>query len=519
MMFSPGIRVFRAMMAAALTALAVTSPAAAEVRPAGVFGSHMVLQAESEVPVWGWADAQEEVTVRIAGQEVRTRAGGDGRWMVKLAPMPAGGPHRLEIVAGDTLALEDVLIGEVWLCSGQSNMEWGIKVSADPEKEIAAADHPRIRLLSVPHRTARRPEPDIDARWAVCTPEGILSVGHWNAGFSAVAYHFGRRLQEELDVPVGLIQSTWGGTRIEPWTPPEGFQAVPALAGLLEPLKRADEEFREAVGRALTAHQQWLEEARARYDAGKEAAPPPAWPRHPLDDNSCPTSLYNGMIHPLVPCAIRGAIWYQGESNRTDGMGYVEKKRALIGGWRQLWGRGDFPFYFVQLAPYRYGTEDPTILPRMWEAQTRCLEIPNTGMAVTVDIGDPADIHPRNKRDVGERLALWALARTYGRKDLVFSGPLYRSASNEGGAIRIRFDHVGGGLISRDGGPLSWFEIAGTDRHFVPAEALIDGDTVVVRANEVADPAAVRFSWHMEARPNLCNREGLPASPFRTDSW
>lgn len=513
-------RVFRARMTTALVFLTMTAlPAAGAVRPANVFDSHMVLQADAEVPVWGWADPQEEVVVRMAGQEVKTKAADDGRWRVRLAPMPAGGPHRMEIVAGNTVALEDVLVGEVWLCSGQSNMEWGIKVSADAEKEVAAAQYPRIRLLTVPHRTARRPEPDVEVSWTVCTPEGIAAAGPWNAGFSAVAYHFGRTLQEELKVPVGLIQSTWGGTRIEPWTAPEGFRAVPAVAHLLKPVERADKEYREAAGQALADYRRWLDQASADHEAGREASAPPPWPRHLLDDNTKPTSLYNGMIHPLVPYAIRGAIWYQGESNRADGMEYVEKMRALVGGWRQIWGRGDFPFYFVQLAPYRYGTEDPTILARMWEAQARCLEIPNTGMAVTVDIGDLADIHPRNKRDVGRRLALWALAGTYGRKDMVFSGPLYRSAVNEGGAIRIRFDHVGGGLISRDGGPLSWFQIAGADRHFVPAEAFIEGETVVVRANEVADPVAVRFAWHMEAQPNLANREGLPAAPFRTDAW
>jgi sialate O-acetylesterase len=244
----------------------------------------------------------------------------------------------------------------------------------------------------------------------------------------------------------------------------------------------------------------------------------PALPAHALNDRARPTGLYNGMIYPLVPFGLRGAIWYQGEANRGDGMLYHEKMKALIGGWRQVWRQGDFPFYYVQLAPYRYGG-DPTALPQIWQAQAATLSVPNTGMAVTVDIGNYRNIHPTNKQEVGRRLSLWALAKTYGREGIVYSGPLYESMSVEDGRIRIRFDHVGGGLASRNGKPLDFFEIAGNDKKFVAAEARIDGDTVVVASEQVTQPVAVRLGWHQRATPNLMNKEQLPASPFRTDSW
>jgi sialate O-acetylesterase len=302
------------------------------------------------------------------------------------------------------------------------------------------------------------------------------------ANFTAVGYFFGRHLKQELDVPIGLLGSNWGGTRIEPWTPPEGFRQVPALKDIADNLDKYPARNGDRI-----VHQS-------------------------------PLALYNGMICPLVPYAIRGAIWYQGESNNGEGMLYHEKMKALIGGWRTIWDNEAMPFYFVQLAPYRYGG-DPTRLAGIWEAQTATLAVPHTGMAVTVDIGNVKDIHPRNKQDVGKRLALWALAKDYGQTDLCYSGPLYQGMSVEGNQVRIRFDHVCGGLVSRDGKPLSWFTIAGEDKQFVEARAEIDGETVVVQADGVARPAAVRFGWHQEAEPNLSNAAGLPASPFRTDDW
>jgi sialate O-acetylesterase len=450
----------------------------AALRLPAVIGDNMVLQRGQPFPIWGWDDPGTEVSVKLGNAEIRVKAGADGKWMVELPAMEAGGPHAMTVAGSDTVTVKDILVGEVWLCSGQSNMEWTVSASADAEKEIAAARHPRIRHLKIAHVPADSPQSDArsDGGWKVSSPETA-------GGFTAVGYYFAREIAKELDVPVGLIGSNWGGTRIEPWTPPVGFKKVPALKDI----------------------------------AGKLEVYPEKLPDGKVNHQS-PLALYNGMIHPLVPFAIRGALWYQGESNNGEGMLYHEKMKALIAGWREVWGREDLPFYFVQLAPFRYGGE-PERLAGIWEAQAATLKVPHTGMAVTVDIGNVADIHPRNKQDVGKRLALWALAKTYGKEGIVCSGPLFRSLAVDGRRARLSFDHVGGGLVSRDGKPLTGFAVAGDDKRFVEAKAVVDGATVVVEAEGVEKPVAVRFAWHQEAEPNLSNKEGLPASPFRTDAW
>lgn len=497
--------------------LLAARPAAAEVRLPRVIGSHMVLQRDAEVPIWGWADPGEVVQIEWREQTFKTTADDNGDWTVRLPATPAGGPHAMTIRSSNEIHLQDILVGEVWLCSGQSNMEWGIRSVANGEAELAQADHPRIRLFKVPKITAASPQSDLDAEWKVCTPQTLGTGGWLNQGFSAVAYFFGRHLQGELDVPIGLIDSSWGGTRIEPWTPPVGFASIDSLADIARTIDEAGPAHAKAVADAVPAYEAWLPKARKALDAGEEIPSPPEWPRHPLDGSAQPTGIYNAMIHPLIPFGIRGAIWYQGESNYADGMLYHDKMKALIGGWRTVWKQSDFPFYFVQLAPFGklYSGEQ---LPRIWEAQAASLSIANTGMVVTVDIGDVADIHPANKHDVGKRLALWALAKDYGG-DVVFSGPLYESMSVEGSKIRLKFKHVGSGLRSRDGQPLTEFSIAGADQQFASAQAEIDGDTVLVWSDDVPDPVAVRFAWRQTAQPNLMNAEGLPASPFRTDGW
>jgi sialate O-acetylesterase len=490
----------------ALTLLA--AGAAAEVRLPNVFGDHMVMQRGTPLPVWGWAGPGETISISLGGTTTTTMADEDGDWMARLPAMAAGGPHEMTILGENRIRLEDILIGEVWICSGQSNMEWPVSRSNSAEREIAAADHPRIRLFHVPRRPSGLPRDDINAAWKVCTPEMI-------GGFSAVAYFFGRELLDEIDVPVGLINTSWGGTRIEPWTPVAGFAAIEVTRPIVDLIREADARYRNAVKQSLDDMEAWIADARAALDSGDPLTPIPLPEAHPLEDHRQPTGLYNGMVHPLVPSAIRGAIWYQGESNREDGSDYAAKMRALIAGWRAVWDQGDFPFYYVQLAPFRYGG-DPFLLPQIWEAQADVLSVPNTGMAVINDIGNLGDIHPRNKQDVGRRLALWALAKTYGRDDVVFSGPMYQSMSVEGNRIHIRFSNVGGGLAARDNQPLTWFEVAGADGEYVKAEACIDRDAVIVWSDEVAEPVAVRFAWHQEAQPNLMNREGLPAAPFRT---
>jgi sialate O-acetylesterase len=499
----------------------------ADVRLPAVISDHMVIQQDKPVSVWGWANRNEQVTVRLGSQTQQVRAGADSRWQMTFAPLKAGNaPLEMSIRGekGPDVVVRDILIGEVWVGSGQSNMEWPLSAIASPIPEILRADHPGIRLFQVPKRTADRPKDDVEAKWTLCTPETVRP-------FSAVAYYFGLELHEKLGVPVGLIESAWGGTAIEPWTPPAGFIAVPEIKPLLDKQLAKYEEYRQGWKKSIPVAETWIGEAKKALATNTVLPPEPGldeFPTNPFDSPQAPTTLYNGMIHALTPFAIRGAIWYQGESNRNDCLLYEKKMEALIRGWREVWKLGDFPFYYVQLAPfnYGYGQEEPLQsipdflrLPFIWEAQTNILRLPNTGMAVITDITDLNDIHPRNKKDVGHRLALWARAMTYGEKGLVPSGPLYKSMSVDGEKVRIAFDFVGGGLISNDGQPLRWFEIAGEDHIFYKAAAEIAGETVVVQSAQVKSPKAVRFGWHQLAIPNLANKEGLPASLFRTDNW
>jgi len=447
---------------------AATRFASADVRLPSIIGDHMVLQRELPVKVWGWADPLEKVTVTLAEQRASTVADAAGRWQVVFSPVASGEPLEMTIEGKNTIKLSDILVGEVWVCSGQSNMQWSVQASNNAEEEIAAAKFPQIRLFTVARNVAAHPVDDCQGQWQPCSPETV-------PGFSAVGYFFGRMLHKELGVPVGLINSSWGGTIAEAWTGAEGLVKEPDFVPILQ-----------------------------RGAVFKPNAPNQA------------SVLFNGMIHPLIPLGIRGAIWYQGESNCGRAAQYQKLFPALIRNWRSEWGQGDFPFLFVQLAPFRYVKADPRNCAELREAQRLTLQqVPNTGMAVTTDIGNVKDIHPRNKQEVGRRLALWALAKTYG-KDVVYSGPLYREMKIEEGKVRIFFDHVGGGLVAK-GGPLTHFEVAGEDGKFVPAEAIIDANTVVVWNKEVPKPVAVRFGWRDDAEPNLFNAEGLPASPFRTD--
>ncbi len=458
------------MLAACLILAVAASAAIADVTVPHVIASHMVLQRGRPVTIWGWADAGEKVTVRLAGSKVTIRATGQGEWKVKLPKMKAGGPHKMTISGKNTLTLTDILVGEVWIGSGQSNMQWNVAGAANGGAEVAAAKYPNIRLFLVPLALSGTPNRDVNAKWTDCNPSTVKP-------FSAVLYYFGRELHKELDVPVGLIASSWGGSRIEPWTPPVGFAGVKELKDLSETVRTA--------------------------------------PKASLAGYGSPTAMYNAMIHPLVPFGVRGAIWYQGESNLFDGMLYAHKKRALVEGWRKVWGNDKLSFYWVQLAPYTYNAP-PECLARIWEGQAAATSIPRTGMAVITDIGNTRDIHPRNKQDVGKRLALWALAKDYG-KDIIYFGPVYKSMKVDGNKIHITFDHAGEGLKSRDGKPLNWFQISdGTE--FVDAKAVIDGKTVVVSSDAVAKPEAVRFAWHQLAEPNLQNSAGLQAGAFRTTS-
>ena len=501
-----------------LAGLAATS-ANADIRLPKVFGSHMVLQRDQPLPVWGWAQPGETVTVRFLAESQETKANAKGEWKVVLSAAKASGPHKLTVSGSSTVEFDDVLVGEVWLCSGQSNMEMGIGACKDAQKEIAAANFPNLRLLKVAKKWAPEPQPDIGGTWKVCSPQTIAEDG-WG-GFSAAAYFFGRELHQQLGVAVGLIDSSWGGTVIQTWTPPEGFAAVPALKSDYERVQLGDPRtapHQRRLEQTLQETQQWLDAAKKALADRALVPPMPSYPAEllPPRDVQHATALYNGMIHPLCPFALRGAIWYQGESNLGDGPLYTERMKALIGGWRQLWALGDFPFYFVQIAPFNYGG-NPATEAVLWEAQAAAAQvIPNTGMAVINDISDLRDIHPTNKQDVGKRLAFWALAKTYARPNVVCSGPTLKAISLEDDKIRISFDQVGGGLASRDGKPLTWFEVIDADEGgFVKANAQIAGDSVLVSASEVRHPVAVRFAWSMLAEPNLMNAAGLPTGAFR----
>jgi sialate O-acetylesterase len=629
----------------------------ADVRLPGIFGDNMVLQRDAQVAVWGWAGPGERVRVQPGWDSDGVETAGDewGHWLVSVQTLDAGGPYTLTVAGDTTVTLENVMVGEVWLCSGQSNMEWKVADTDGAREAIAAADEPSIRLCTVPNRRSLHPRIDCRARWVQCTPETV-------AGFSAVGYFFGRTLHEALDVPIGLISADWGGTPIEAWMSEDAIaefgEFAPTLQiieALRDPARRRDvveamdrkwwdnldllgpdapgrewtgvgfrddgwrtmrlpatwgpddlggfdgiARFRKAFplpalwgGRPATLElgpiddrdDTWVNGVHVggmrapgcwntprrynvpagvlrpglnviavrvydtgglggingqpeqmvltpaegsdlmpislagewRYRAGTPASTLPPLPSTVGVSQNTATVLYDGMIAPIVPYGIRGVVWYQGESNRRRPEQYRRLFPALIVQWRDAWGLGDFPFYYVQIAPFRYGG-DRGEAAALREAQLRTLAVPGTGMVVTTDIGDPDDIHPRNKQEVGRRLALWALAKTYGRSDVEPSGPIYRSMTVEGNAIRIAFDHVGGGLACH-GPALTDFRIAGRDQAFFDATARIDGDTVIVSSPQVPQPVAVRFGWEAAPEPNLFNADGLPASPFRTDAW
>ncbi len=639
-----------------LVLLALVSANAASLQLPKILGDHMVLQQKSFAKIWGWAEPQQEVKVTTSWNEKTYRVVADqlGNWQVSVATGKAGGPYTVTIKADITKVLEDILLGEVWICSGQSNMEWPLSAAETASEEILLSDFPEIRLFTVEKHIATRPMEDLNGSWALCSPETSPS-------FSAVGYFFGKNLHKELGVPVGLVNTSWGGTPSESWTSRETLSTFGDFDQQLEELygtsdaemekarkeqsrieamikKQQDFEDQENIGFSegwmkpdfddaswdlmtcpaewssiedigmlegvvwmrtwITIPYQWkgkaltlelgpVDEMDITYINGVEVGTSrrisdwntpriyqvPAtllssgqlqlsirivntnaqggifgkpeqlkiypsendeekpvllggswkykiaytFPEVPMVfDSHTPSVLYNGMLNPLKNMAIKGAIWYQGESNQTRAMQYRTIFPGMIEDWRATWKQGAFPFYFVQIAPYNYGFEETSVELR--EAQFLTLsKVKQTGMAVTMDIGNPNNIHPTNKRDVGKRLSLWALAKDYG-KDLIYSGPLYSEQSIEDNKIRIHFSCTGSGLVAR-GGPLTHFEIAGEDQVYHPADAITDGETVVVSATEVASPVAVRYGWSNIAEPNLFNAEGLPASSFCTDSW
>ena len=452
----------------------------------------MVLQRDMPVPIWGTADNGEKVTVQFNGQSASTVAT-DGKWMVRLKPLSPGGPFALTI---NTITLNNILVGDVWLCGGQSNMERQLgprppqPLIDNWQQEDAAADFPQLRFFTVRRRNSADILPEVRGDWSVCTPATAKN-------FSAVGFFFGRDLQNSIHVPIGLIHSSIGGTSARLWTRQDALAKNPLTAGIVDAFNSANKKYLSAL---------------AEYNATeKTATTKPKPPSAPAGDADQPGGFYNGMIAPLQPFAIRGVIWYQGENDAGRAVEYRTLFPLMIVDWRAQWGQGDFPFLFVQVAPF------PKTSPKIREAQLLTAQATaNTAMIVTTDIGDPNNIHPSHKQAVGARLALAARALSYGEK-LEYSGPIFKSMSVDAGHVILTFTHVGSGLVAKDG-QLKGFTVAGSDGKFVPAQAEIKNDTVVVSSDAVQNPTAVHYGWAAVPDVNLFNKDGLPASPFRTDA-
>lgn len=495
----------------AVVALApLTGMAAEPLQLASVFTDNAVLQRGQAVPVWGKAEPGQNVVIKFAGQEQTATTGKDGRWVARLDPLSvsAKGQTLTAKAAGDSksVSIQNVLVGEVWVCSGQSNMAFGLGGSVNGKATIAAAGDDQLRLFAARAQATDEVQESIGGSWTVDSPQTA-------GGFSAVAYYFGKALRKKLGVPVGLIRSAVGGTVAEAWTAREELEKNPTLV----PLFAQQQQRVDAYAKAIEAYKKREPELLKKYeaaakkakDASTRAPRKPTPPRDPSKSKNRPTGLYNGSIVPLQPYAIKGAIWYQGESNSSRGEQYRTLFPAMISSWRRAWGQGDFPFLFVQITPHR------AMSPEVREAQRATTETTqNTAMAVTVDIGHPTDIHPKQKQPIGERLALAARALAYDEV-IEYSGPTYDSMSVDGNQVTLNFKHVGGGLVAKDG-DLKGFVVYGKDKE-AAGTAKISGDTIVVSSDEVSDPVGVRYGWVNVPNVNLYNKAGLPASPFQTD--
>jgi sialate O-acetylesterase len=503
-----------------IATLCLATLASAQVKPSPLFSDHAVLQSGTSVPIWGIADPAEKVTVKFSGQTKSATADSSGKWTVRLTKLKAGGPFEMTIAgskAGEApIVVKDVLVGEVWLGSGQSNMQFYVSKNGpghapygllDEEKEIAAANYPQLRMFTVKNATAYTPQTDLVGEWQVCTPDTVPN-------FSAVGYLFGRDLNQALKLPVGIVLSAFGASTAEAWVPRDALLSDPLLKPMVDKLDAREDYFK--------AHPAVNGVAPSDADAppapmtinARPGRPGPL--RDPAHDQHQPTVLFNAMINPILPYAIRGAIWYQGESitGGTNGlMLYGHVMDTLVTQWRKLWGEGNFPFYVVQLP----GQQNVSNNPLVREQQAKILALPNTGMAVVLDTSEAKNVHPHNKEPLGDRLTKIALANAYGQK-IEYSGPVNASMKVEGSTIRIKFTHAAG-LTAKDG-LLKWFQISGADQNFVSADAKIDGDSVIVSSPAVTAPVAVRYAWdNYPDTANLFNGAGLQAAPFRTDNW
>jgi len=523
----------------------------ADVKVPSIFGDHMILQQDATLPVWGVAEAGEKVTVTVAGKAATATAGADGKWRVNLPALPqTNTPLTMTIAGKNTLTFEDVLVGEVWFASGQSNMAFTLKSVENSATVTSEANDPQLRFFRVGGPPGLEPSDQLAVgKWVPITPADAPR-------FSAVGYFFGRELRTKLNRPVALIESAWGGTAAESWTPIDAIQKDPALKGCADSYAKVKAAFPQASAEYPAKQEAWHKDATAwekeigvvynpllaawKIDAEKAKAegqtpPPMPQPSRPRPQQpppayggtGVPSALFNGEVAPVIPYAIKGVIWYQGESNASGWANYKPLFSALITGWREHWGQGDFPFLFVQLPKWIQGSN----WPQMREVQAQTQVLPNTAMISIIDLGDPNNIHPIGKLEVGKRLSLAARHAAYGEKDLVWTGPVYDSLKVEGNAIRVSFTQTGSGLII---GSAPWvapkmepipttsllgFAIADAQKHWFAAEAKIDGNTVVISSDKVPNPVAVRYAWQNSPDCNLYNKEGLPAAPFRTDDW
>lgn len=484
------------------TAFCAVSTCLADVRLPNLIGDHMLLQRDVPARIFGKADPGEAVSVTFRGQTVKTNANALGRWELWLSPMKPAAPAEMTVQGKNTLKVADVLVGDVWVGSGQSNMQWAVRQTNNAESEIASAKFREIRLFYVPRKPSAVPVEDVDAKWIVCSPESAKD-------FSAVLYYFGRQLHQDLKVPMGLIHSSWGGTPIAAWI------SGPALAAdtRLTPFSTF---WANAVADYPAAYTRYEQSVR-KWEADGAKGNRPALPLGPGNPHE-PTTLYNGMLAPLAKYTIKGALWYQGETEAGRGQGHIygDALMTLVLDWRKAFGQGDFPFFWVQLANFANASKNGHWM-RVQEGQVKAASLKRTGVVVINDIGAATDIHPKNKQDVGKRLSLLARHVAYGQSGFVWSSPLYRQATREGNAMRVWFDHAGAGLKTRGGDAPKGFVIAGADGKFVPATAKIEGGTVLVSSADVPEPRAVRYAWENNPDANLVNSDGLPASLFRTD--
>ncbi|MEQ1761531.1 MAG: sialate O-acetylesterase [Pyrinomonadaceae bacterium] len=499
----------------ALISAVAASSAVAEVKVPDVIASSMVLQQGQAIPIWGTADAGESVTVTFAGKKKTVVAGADGKWRVDIGKFEASaGPRSMTIAGKNAIELKDILVGEVWLVSGQSNMQWRVVESTGGEAAIAAANHPNIRLFNVSREVAFKKKQGPLATWLPTTPENVKD-------FSGAGYFFALELQKDLKVPVGIINSSYGGSQAEAWTPVSYLNASPDLKPAVDRTQVWAAEREKVRVDYAEAIKKWREDSDKARASGVRPSPSPGVP-DALRDYRIASSIYDGMIEPLIPFAIRGAVWYQGESNEARAEQYAILLPVMIRSWRERWGSPAMPFGIIQLPNYRRQNAEPedSAWSHLREYQRRtAIADKHNGLIVTIDIGEASDIHPKNKLDVGKRMSIWALRNVYGRR--VMEAPTLVSHHVSNGKVYLTFKDIGAGLKLRSGDKLEEFAIAGADRKWYWAEAKIVGkDRIELSSSAVTDPQAARYAFNLNPKnPNLTNDSGLPASPFRTDNW